>query len=441
MVSGGKDHSKPDTFIRLANLGLFDILGSSIVNKIISFVSGMAVVRLIPQVEYGVYGYAYNLLNIVLLFNGLGASSAVLQLASERAFEGRGQDVEHYGLRLGVLVDSLLLVAILVAPLFIDFPVEGSESLFRLFCVTPVLQFVCDLQLVSLRSLLRNKEYALATNINTVLMLVGSVAGAFIGGAPGLIVGRTVSTAATCVTLFIKFGVPCSLASFHRHQFGCERALPTDGLTRKEKRDFLSVAFASALAAGFNQLVFYLGTSLIGGLTSDASSVALYQTTLAIPLALSFIPNALAVFVYPYFARHKDDSDWVLRRYFQLTGVCAAVSLIISVTVSVLAPLVLEFAYGSDYVTAAPALRILMFGWFFSATLRTLGSNLLVTQRRMRFIVIMSIVSIGLISGFSFVLVPTMGIDGAAWAQSAVYIVTGFAYAGYFVLSVKRKGC
>lgn len=439
MILKDRALKKSGTLLRLVDLGLFDILGSSVVNRIISFVSGMVVVRLIPQAEYGVYGYAYNLLNIALLFNGLGASSAVLQLASERAFEGRGQDVEYYGLRFGVVADILLLMVMLVAPFFVDFPVKGSEYLFRLFCITPMLQFICDLQLVSLRSVLRNREYALATNINTALMLIGSVAGAFIGGAPGLILGRTIATATTCVVLFAKFGVPYSLGSFHRQNSNCEGALPKNGLTRKEKKDFLSVAAASALAAGFNQLVFYLGTALIGSLTSDASSVALYQTTLAIPLALSFIPNSLAIFVYPYFAKHKDDSDWVIRRYLQLTGVSAVVSLAISVAASVFAPLILNFTYGSDYVGAAPALRILMFGWFFSATLRTLGSNLLVTQRRMWFIVNMSIASIVLISALSFALVPSMGIEGAAWAQTAVYIITGFGYSGYFVMSLRKK--
>lgn len=424
---------------RLAGLGFFDILGSSVINKVMSFVSGMVVVRLIPQAEYGVYGYAYNLVNIMLLFNGLGASSAVLQLASERASEGREEAVECLGLRFGLLVDAVMFLVILALPSVVVLPVEGSGALFRLFCVMPALQFLCDLQLVSLRTALRNRDYARATNMNTALLLVGSVAGALVGGAVGLIAGRTAAAAATCLVLAVRFGAPRCLAGAGRGAAGARALFSGSGLGCDEVKGFIEVSLASAAAAGFNQLVFFLGTALVGSLTSDASSVALYQTTLAIPQALSFIPSSIAIFVYPHFARHKDEPAWVLRRYAQLTRACGSVSLGISVAVSALAPLALEVVYGPDYAVAAPALRILMLGWFFSATLRTLGSNLLVTQRRLGFIVVMSIASIALISVCNFLLVPSMGIEGAAWAQTAVYIVTGFAYSAYFVLSVKKK--
>ena len=104
-----------DGLRRLFRAGLFDIFGADALNKVLTFVSGMIVVRLIPQEVYGVYSYAYNILNIILLFNGLGASSAILQLTSERTFADRKRDIEIAGMRMGFAFDLLLLIIIVAS--------------------------------------------------------------------------------------------------------------------------------------------------------------------------------------------------------------------------------------------------------------------------------------------------------------------------------------
>lgn len=439
----------PDSLVgglrRLFRAGLFDIFGADALNKVLTFVSGMIVVRLIPQEAYGVYSYAYNILNIVLLFNGLGASSAILQFASEKAFSGRRDAIEEIGVRIGFAFDLLLLVVMAALPFFVDLPVEGSGEMLRLWCIYPCLQLAYDIQLVSLRSSLRNREYALCTNVNTTLVLLGSVSGAAMGGPYGLIVGRSLAMVMSVVTIAALFKVPEFLCAWARRrspraELSEEYRRPSDALDRAERRSFFGVAVTTAVNTGINQLVYYLGTAMIGALTASAVDTALFQTTLAIPTALNFVPSTLALFIYPYFARHKDEPGWVLKRYGQVIIATALLAGAVSVGISLFAPWILNTLYGESYVRGSEILRILMIGWFFSATLRTIASNLLITQRRLAYGVAVAVASTILIVVLNRLLVPTAGIVGAAWAQVIVYLASGLAYSAYFVLSVTRRG-
>ena len=65
---------------KLGNTGFFHVFGSTAINKIIGFASGIVLVRLISKSEYGVYSYAYNLLTFFMIACGFGAVSGILQM-------------------------------------------------------------------------------------------------------------------------------------------------------------------------------------------------------------------------------------------------------------------------------------------------------------------------------------------------------------------------
>ena len=415
---------------RLFEAGLFNIFGADVINKILVFVSGMIVVRLIPQSTYGIYSYAYTILGIFLLFNGLGASSAVLQFASERAFSDRKESVELLGLCWGIAIDVILCLAMLVFPFFVELPVEGSGYLLRFWCLYPIFQLLFDIQLVSLRAALQNKRYSYSTNINNVFTLAFSVLGAVAGGALGLILGRTIAAILTVIVVALAFRVPTCLFSKNNIQVR---------LNGDERKSFIAIAITTAVNSAMNQLTLYLGTTLLGILLPDAVSVAIFQTTLAIPTALNFIPSTLVLFIYPYFARHKDEPSWVIRRYAQVICANAVLSAFIALVVSLFATPVITLLYGESYSTGADVLRILMIGWFFSSSFRTITTNLLVTQRKLIYGILVAIVSSAVLVASSYILIPQFGMQGAAWSQNIVSITAGIAYSAYFVVVVLRK--
>ena len=52
----------------LKTTGFFHIFGSSVINKIIAFLSNIIIVRIISKAQFGEYSYALNIVSFVLLF-------------------------------------------------------------------------------------------------------------------------------------------------------------------------------------------------------------------------------------------------------------------------------------------------------------------------------------------------------------------------------------
>ena len=68
---------------KLTKTGFFHIFGSSVLNKILSFMCSIVVVRIVSKISFGEYTYANNIVSLILLFSGLGMVSGTFQLCSE----------------------------------------------------------------------------------------------------------------------------------------------------------------------------------------------------------------------------------------------------------------------------------------------------------------------------------------------------------------------
>ena len=70
--------------VKFKNTGFVHLLGSSVINKVLAFVSSFVLVRLIPKADYGVYANADNILGLFCIFEGLGMTSTWLQYGCTR---------------------------------------------------------------------------------------------------------------------------------------------------------------------------------------------------------------------------------------------------------------------------------------------------------------------------------------------------------------------
>ena len=52
--------------------GAVHILGTNVVNKVLSFFTNIFIVRFLTKSEYGIFGYANNIISFFLLVSGLG---------------------------------------------------------------------------------------------------------------------------------------------------------------------------------------------------------------------------------------------------------------------------------------------------------------------------------------------------------------------------------
>ena len=386
----------------LLNLGFFHIVGAGTINRIISTLLSIVLVRVLSKYEYGVYSYAYNIVSYFVIINGLGATSAALQLCCEcYRDQERSRSIFGYSFRVSLIVGTAFLALIAISAAIVPLSIPEAAPLLLLYCAYPLLQQLCDIKTTEFRIKLDNRSYALATNIQTVLLCVCSITGAFLGGAAGLAIGQSIALLLTFLWLMMP--------SFHRSS-----SLFFRRVSHADIIQFWKIALISAFNNGISQALTLLGTTLVGIISANELIVSSYKVATTVPFALLFVPGAIATFIYPYFVRNKDNYSWTRKNYKLLTCWSVVSMGCITAFFYLFAEPVILFIFGEQYLDAVPVFRVLLIGFFLTASFRTPTGNLLVTQRRLVSNTIIGVASIVVCVVGSYVLIPAYGMLGAA---------------------------
>lgn len=152
----------------------------------------------------------------------------------------------------------------------------------------------------------------------------------------------------------------------------------------------------------------------------SARDAGLYTVAASAALVVRVQATALGVIALAEVAATRD-ADAQRRRIAALTRLTAAVSVAGGLALCVLAQPLLVLVYGRPYAPAASVLRILALGMAAAATRQVLGDALRAAGRP-AIPTIAEIASwpVGLVA--LFLLVPALGVQGAAWGVSAAYV-------------------
>lgn len=411
---------------RLINTGFFHIFGSSVINKIVGFLSSVVLIRLLSKTEYGTFTYSWNIYSILLLANGFGMESGVLQLCSEKGNDKKNiTKILNAGTRIGIKFDIILCAIILSIGCFANLKFSNAGILLRLLCILPMLQFLYALSTVVLRAEKRNKEYAWLTIINTIMIFVCTATGAFLFKETGMIIGY-----------YIAYGTSVFIAIFFMNIRFVKR---NNEIAQNEKKSLLSISFVSMCNNGLSQLMYLLDVFVLGIVAADQDILASYKVATIIPTALSFVPIAIVTYIYPYFAEKREDGAWCIAKYKQVLLGTGLLNGSISFMLVILAPYIIILVYGSNYLDAVSVFRILAINYFFSGTFRVISGNLLVTQRKLKFNLWVALIS-GVVNIFAdYYFIQWWGSNGAAYATVLVVLVSSIMSTTYLIWTLKRK--
>lgn len=408
----------------LSDTGFFHIFGSSVINKIIAFLSNIIVVRIITKAEFGEYSYALNIVSFALLFSGLGLVTGTFQLCSEKKDLNEKKQIFNYASLMGIRFNILLSAIIACIAIFWDMPMEGAKKLLLFMTFYPVVTIVFEFQQIFLRSCFRNKDYSYASMINTIIVMIASIAGAWICGAKGLIFGRYLAYIFTAVCIVKLFKVTFSTKK-------------TD-IFYEDKKALFHISIIGMLSNGLGELLYLIDVFVLGLITTE-EMVASYKVATVIPSACTFIPLAIVTYVYPYFASHRDDPQWCMQKYKMMIKYVALLNISISLFLVFFAKPIITIIYGEEYLDAVPCFIILSISYFFSGTFRILSGNLLATQRKFTFNLVVNILC-GIINlAGNIVLIPLFYSMGAAMTTFMVVIVSSIISTTYYLYILKRK--
>ena len=404
----------------LIRTGFFHIFGSSVINKIIAFMSSIVLVRILTKQEYGVFTYAWNIYSIVLLFNGMGTDSGVLQLASEKNEDTNfANRTSNYGTRFGIRFNVILMIVLLSIGLFVPLKIEGAGRLLCFLCLMPIPQLLYQMTTIYMRSQKLNREFARLTVFNTALLFISSATMAWGFREIGLIMGYYIAYFTSYIVGYVVYHI--SILNHSQH-FG-----------KKDRYDLLKISFISMLNNGLSQAMYLLDIFMLGIANPQEIMLASYKVATMIPTALTFIPTALITYLYPYFAEHRNNGSWCLQAYKKVLLGLSGTNFIIAIVLFLEAPLIIQLFFGAQYLDAVPVFRILSLNYFISGTFRIISGNLLVTQRKLTFNFFVAVVSsiANVIADYLFI--QWWGSLGAAMATVLVVVISSILSTGYLV--------
>ena len=410
----------------LIQRGLFHIFGTSIVNNIIQFLTNIFIVHLVSKNEYGVYTYANNIMSFFLLVRGLGLVSGLLQFASEESSVEERIKIYKYTLVKGNQINILLSIGLLLWSIFGYVKLDSSRIYLGAMAIVPILQWMFDYVTSIFRIKQNNIWYARITNINTVIYFFCSVIGAKMFGVMGIIIARYFAFIASILIAFIYLKEDIRAMCLVK------------GKQYRQSKVLMKYSVTACASNSISELLYLLDVFLIGVFVGSPAIIASYKVATQIPTALNFIPSGIMVFIYPYFASHNKDMEWIKKNYRRVIGVLAVVNGVISLVGIILAPFIVKLLWGDTYSDAILPFRILMFNYFVSGTLRIPCGNILAMLRKVNVNLIVSIVSGICNIIFDIILIKLWGSVGAAIATLLVVFVSSFISLPYLIFYVNK---
>lgn len=411
---------------KLYHTGFFHIFGANVLNKILGFVNGVILVRILTKPEYGLFTYAWNIYSIAMLISGLGMDVAVLQLCCERI---QDKDFCHrvigQGARIGGAFNILLGIIMLGIGIFFPLAFEEARPLFYLLCLLPLTQFIYALLCIILRYQKRNQEYSQLSLISTLVTVFMGISFAWLFREKGLIVGYYAASIAGIAWGYMRFNT--------RIDFNSEK------LELKEYKSMLSIGVICVMTNGLSQMLYVLDIFILGIYLTDETILAGYKVATLIPFGLLFIPSSLMTYVFPYFANHRQDGRWCYRFYIKILGGFGAVNALLSLVLFVFAGLVIRLFFGDAYADVVPLFQLLVINYFFSATFRNLSGNVLAAQRKLKFNFYESLISGLLNIVLDVYFIQWWGAWGAAFTTLMVTMASGALSTIYLVYILKES--
>lgn len=397
----------------LKETGFFSIFVSTIFSKIIAFFGNVIIARIFCKNDYGIYSYVINAITMLYIFNDFGSSNAALQfLTEERNNINKQKKIIKYALKVGLSGALFSGILILLSPLFYPFEIIEAKYYTPILCLIPLLTNVNSFISIILRANLENKKYAFLEFSKTFLNYLFLIFMSLKFGIMGAILSQYCYTfIALILGIMLLKNI---IGSFEK----------TNSLQKSEKKVFIKYSISTQLNNTLNSILLNIDLFLVGYILANSSDMALYKVATTIPMALSFLPSCVMIYLLPYFVSHNTDGTWIKSTckkliIYGLIGYGFLTTILI-----VFAPFIISMLYGNQYNDAIITFRILMISFFFNATFKIPINNILFSMRKVKVNLIVTIISVVLNFILNIVFIIIFGRNGAAITTSLISVVS-----------------
>lgn len=163
---------------------------------------------------------------------------------------------------------------------------------------------------------------------------------------------------------------------------------------------------------------------MIGSMLDDISSVGLYSVSTTIVSLWSFLPTAIINSFKPVVLEIKSTSyERYKLKLKQLYSLIIWLSIAYTIFILIFGRIIILILYGNEYIASLSTLKIAIFGVAFSF-IGVIREFWLVCEGKQKYAKWFAIIGVIVNVILNYILIPTMGIVGAAIATTATQIAT-----------------
>jgi O-antigen/teichoic acid export membrane protein len=187
-------------------------------------------------------------------------------------------------------------------------------------------------------------------------------------------------------------------------------------------KTFLSASAYLTLSAVTGYLLLKIDQVMIKFYLTE-TSVGLYAVAVKLSEVWYFIPGIICSSIFPAIINAKKvHEEMYSRRLRNLYIFLASTALLIAIPVAILAPWIIKLLYGITYIASTPILQIYV--WSGIGLFLSVGINkYFLTENYLKSILIFNSVAVIINIILNIILIPRIGLTGAAWATLISYSI------------------
>lgn len=412
---------------KLYETGFFHIFSSNVVNKILLFCNGIFIVRVLSKESFGVYSYSQNLLSIFLLFSGLGINNGLLQFAS-KSNEEEKNEIFKFTFRLGIIINIILTGIVIFYCIFCNFKIKEGKEILLYMSGFPIFTIIIDSFLIYWRAELKNKEMSVLSTINTLSTVIFMIIGGYLYELKGVILGKYIGFILV-ILVILKYN------SFEK----IKQYLKKSKINFSLKKEIIKYSLAAQVNNSIISFIHMIDILSIGILIGDKNILATYKTANIIPFGLEFIPAAIMIYIYPYFARNNKNIQWIKENYIKVLKILIGINFIIVIINLYFGKMIVINIFGKEYLDSIRIFNILCIGYFFTGSFRVLGANILFALQKPKYNIYSSIIASISNIFLNIFLIKKYGSIGAAYATLAIFAIWSILVNLFIYKTFKNK--
>lgn len=393
--------------------GALHIILGTFALKFVAFFGSIVVVRLLTKNDYGLLGYVESVCGYAFVFAGFGLLNGLFRYMIIAKNKIEQKQYFMFIIKNSFLINiGISLILCMSALWFLKIPdnYASARGLLIIMSLLAPFQNLLDEILCTLRTFFENKLYAYGTFLSSALLIVGRIIGAWIGGVNGVVWSRIILNVAFAIWGLI----------FVYNRFIIKDTVPR--LERAKQKQVMAFSIQYMITNGFWAIFMLNGSFLIGTLLNDPSGLADYRAASAIPSGISIFAGAIGIFVSPYFTKNEKDKAWVRKNYKRVYIVSALITGGMTLSLAILVKPLILFVYGERYLNIVSLMRVFLLAAFCNSGLRFTTANLLACMGEIKYNMFTSAGGIIAQLILDLVLIPRLGVMGAAIVDCIVYL-------------------